>query len=64
VLNTLPSTPVVFAVSQNKSPVSGDLNASTGQVTFPAVLRPKDKLFFLDPVTLVPLTTPAELSAA
>lgn len=40
---------------------SGAAETSTGEITFDTALKPGDKLFFLDPDTLIPRTRPAIL---
>lgn len=55
-------TPQVFAAFASKDgAVSGELDASTGKITFDAALKSGDRIFFLEPVTYIPLAKPAIL---
>lgn len=57
--------PKIFSLhlsgSRQTVAAQGTPNTATGEITFPSALSSRDKLFFLDPDTLIPLAEPAPL---
>lgn len=54
--------PVIFAASGGRA-ASGEVNAASGEISFQAKLNPQDKIFFLDPDTLIPLAKASSVAA-
>lgn len=64
----LPSSgelPVIFAAiaGGGLAAASGEVNAVSGEIAFQAKLNPQDKIFFLDPDTLIPLAKASTVAA-
>lgn len=57
--------PVIFAAiaGGGLAAASGEVNAVSGEIAFQAKLNPQDKIFFLDPDTLIPLAKASTVAA-
>lgn len=53
--------PLVLAAPKTGSALSGQVNASTGEIAFQGQLESGNKLFFLEPDTYIPLARPSVL---
>ena len=53
--------PLVLAAPETGGALSGQVNASTGEIAFQGQLESGNKLFFLAPETYIPLARPSVL---